>query len=484
MKGSPFTPALLALAVLASAAGGYWFGQRQVHPQSAQAAATPATERPVLYWYDPMYPDQRFDQPGKSPFMDMDLIPKYADQGDAGSGLSIPAQTVQNLGMRTAPVLRGALPASLDAVGSLTYNQREIANLQARAAGFVERVYGRAPGDVVPAGAPLVDLLIPEWSAAQLEFIAVLADGDPRLIDAGRERLRLLGMPAALIEQVARERRARPVQTLRAPIAGELLELPVRAGMTVSAGQDLARINGLSTVWLDLAIPEAQAALARPGAKVRVQLSAYPGEEIQGKVIALLPSTDPQTRTLTLRSELPNPDGRLKPGMFARARLNDAPSQSALLIPSEALIRTGKRSLAMLADGDGRFQPQEIRTGRETASQVEVLAGLEEGQQVVVSGQFLLDSEASLRSVLTRAVPAEEPLHRSEGIIRTLEDGYVTLEHGPFPSLDMPGMTMEFPLASTRVAAGLKEGDKVRIAARQTDDGLVIEQLEKQGDAP
>jgi len=402
MKTSILGYTLLTIALAAAGtAGGYWLGHRQ-QPQAMMADAQPATDsqQKALYYFDPMYPSQHFDKPGKSPFMDMELVPKYGDSGQHGlPSITVSAEQTQNLGMRTGKVERGLLPGGLDAVGSLTYNQRNIANLQARAAGFVERVYDRAPGDVLPAGSALVDLLIPEWSAAQLEYIAVLNSGDSGLISASRERLRLLGMPQNVINQVSKTRKVKPVQTLVTPTAGELQALEVRAGMSVAPGQDLAKINGLSSVWLDTAIPETQAGLVTLGAQVNATLSASPGQTLHGKVIALLPSADPQTRTLTVRSELPNPDGMLRPGMFASVRLNSAESMPTLLIPSEAVIRTGKRTLVMLAKSGGRYEPREIDIGRESDGRTQVLAGLAEGQEVVTSGQFLLDSEASLQGI-------------------------------------------------------------------------------------
>lgn len=486
MKISTFGFAVAVLTVgIGAAGGGYWLAQRQAKHELLPSSA-PTDERKVLYWYDPMQPEQRFDKPGKSPFMDMELVPKYAGSEQDPSVLSVPAQAVQNT--RNANLDGDPRCTALGYRGGrlLAYNQREVANLQARAGGFVERVYGRAPGDVLPAGTPLVDLLIPEWSAAQLEFLAVLRTGDARLITAAQERLRLLGMPQALIEQVRRSGKPRAVQTLTTPISGELQALQVRAGMTVEAGQDLALINGLSSVWLDAAIPEAMAGSIQVGDEIRANLTAFPDRPLLGRVIALLPSADPQTRTLTVRSELPNPAGKLRPGMFAAVRLNSAVEQSTLLVPSEAVIRTGKRALVMLAEGDGRYRPQEITLGREADGRLEVLSGLEEGQAVVTSGQFLIDSEASLQGILAGNAEQDstEGLHVSHGVIRALDAESVTLEHGPFESLNMPGMTMAFPLVSSEVAVGLKPGDHVRIGARQKNSGLMIEQLSKEGDQP
>lgn len=470
----------LVIAGLAGATG-FWLGRD--NGAQAEPPTAAADTRQVLYWYDPMMPTQHFQAPGKSPFMDMQLVPKYAGDEAAPSSLSVPAQVVQNLGMRTATVLREVLPTTLDAQGSLAYNQRDVAILQARAAGFVERVYARAPGDVLPAGTPLADLLIPEWAAAQLEFIAVLHSADERLIEAARQRLRLLGIPESVLAQVQRTRQPRAIQTLVTPIAGELQALSLRAGMAVAAGQDLARINGLNSVWLDTAIPESQAAAVQPGAPISVTLTAFPGQTWQGRVIALLPSADLQTRTLTVRSELANPQGQLRPGMFAAVRLSTQDAQAVLQIPSEALLRTGKRTLVMLAEGEGRYRPHEIQVGREAEGRVEVLAGLQQGQAVVTSGQFLLDSEASLQGLLAQADAAAPPppvaLHEAQGVIRRLDEQAVLLEHGPFPSLDMPGMTMRFALAGPEVVGSLQVGDRVRIGVRQGATGLVVERLSK-----
>lgn len=230
------TSLLLVLALSVGGAGGYWFA-RQGH---APASAAPAsTERKPLYWYDPMVPQQHFDAPGKSPFMDMQLVPKYADEASAAD--SVPAVRVepgiqQNLGVRLATVSRGRLDRTLQVTGLLTFNDRDVALLQARAGGFVERSYALAPGDVVKAGAPIADILVPEWAGLQEEFLALRGSSEPALLAAARQRLLLAGMPAALVEQVARSGKARPVITLTSPIAGVIRELEVRPGMSLAAG--------------------------------------------------------------------------------------------------------------------------------------------------------------------------------------------------------------------------------------------------------
>jgi len=393
---------LLGVAVLAAGAGIWWARRDAALPNTATQpvpASTTGAERKPLYWYDPMVPQQHFDKPGKSPFMDMQLLPKYADDAEGAAALKVDSAVAQNLGMRLATVTRGAVAAEIAASGVLAFNERDVAVVQARSGGFVERVLARAPGDVIAAGAPLAVVLIPEWAAAQQEFIALLATNDASLIDAARTRLTLTGMPEAQIRRVEQTRQVQASTTIAAPIAGVIQTLDVRAGMTLAAGQTLARINGLGTVWLDVAVPEAQAGSVRVGQSVAAELPAYPGVTFSGKVSAILPEASLDTRSLRVRVELPNRDGRLKPGLSAQVRIAGAAQQDALRIPSEAVIRTGKRTLVMLAEDGGRYRPVEVRTGIETSEFTVILGGLEQGQQVVASGQFLLDSEASLRGL-------------------------------------------------------------------------------------
>ena len=479
---------LVGLSAALGAAVGYWFAQQR--PTATPGAvvergAAPQEERQVLYWYDPMYPQQKFDRPGKSPFMDMQLVPRYADTGADSAAVSIDPRLTQNLGLRLSSVTRGPLADSLEVVGVLAFNERDVAVLQARAAGFVERVYARAPGDVLAAGAPLVDLLIPDWAAAQEEFLALAGSGDAGLLAAARQRLRLTGMPAALIDQVERSGKPQPILTLGSPIGGVVQELDVRAGMTVAAGATLARVNGLGSVWLSLAVPEAEAGAIARGQAVEARLPAFPGEVLSGTVDAILPETDADSRTLRLRVELPNPHGRLRPGMTAQVRLVRSSVQDVLWLPSEAIIRTGRRALVMLAEEGGRYRPVEVRLGPASAGRTVVAEGLAEGQRVVASGQFLLDSEASLQGLVAAPMAAAPvPLHEAEGQVVAIDNVGVTLAHGPFRSLGMPGMTMTFPLAEPALAAGIKVGDKVRVAVRQSDGGLLVERLEKLGGQP
>jgi Cu(I)/Ag(I) efflux system membrane fusion protein len=482
------TPVRLALgaAVIALLAGAAGYGLGHLGKSQVPAATAPAAGRKVLYWYDPMVPAQHFDKPGKSPFMDMQLVPRYADEGPgAAAGVQIDPARLQSLGVRYATVGRANFADELTAPGVLEFNQRDVAIVQARANGFVQRVYGRAPGDVVRAGAPIAELLVPTWGGAQAEYLAVRRTGDPALEAAARQRLRLLGMPDGLIEAVARRGQAQTVVTVTSPIGGAIQSLDVRQGMTVNMGQTLAQVSGLGTVWLTAAVPEAQTGQVRTGAPARVELAAFPGEAFTGRIAAILPAAQAESRTLQIRVELPNRGGRLRPGMYGALHLSGA-GRPALSIPSEAVIRTGKRAVVMVAGAGGRFQPVEVQVGREEGDRTEILAGLSEGQKVVASGQFLIDSEASLAGLQAQplgAAPVAPPpkpqasLYETRGRIEALTADSITLSHEPVPAIGWPAMTMTFKLGSRALAKGVKAGDRVAFGFEQKPDGPVVRRL-------
>ena len=457
-------------AVLLAASAGYWFGSSE-KPRPAEEA-----KKPILYWYDPMKPEAHFDKPGKSPFMDMELVPKYAGEQGADAGtVAISPRVVQNLGVRTAKAEPGALESRFEAVGSVAYNERNVVQLQARAAGFVEKLYARAPLDPVAKGAPLVQILYPEWAGAQEEFLLLKKSKSADLLalgEAARRRLALLGMTEAEIAAVEREGKAQPRVTLHAPISGVVAELGVREGMTVAPGAPLFRIVDLGTVWVNAEVPEAQAALLRPGARVTARVAAYPGAAFEGRVGAILPEVTAATRTLRARIELANPGGRLKPGMFASLSFEERRGASALLVPSEAVIRTGTRDVVIVAVGEGRFRARDVEIGAEAGGRSEVRKGLNAGDEVVLSGQFLIDSEASLSAAVSRLEGARAPQAPQaqaaaiEGAGKVLSAnpaaGTVELEHGPIPALKWPGMRMGFAVADKQALFGLRAGDPVR----------------------
>ncbi len=442
----------------------------------------PATGLRIQNYHDPMVPGKNFDAPAKSPFMDMMLVPRYANAGAADTGtVDVSPRIQRNLGLRTAPVSTGSLASEVAATGSVVWNEREQVLLQARSPGFVEKVYVRATFDRVAAGAPLAEIYVPAWVSAQEEYLALARMQGPDLAplrDAARQRMRLAGMDAAQVDAVVRSGTVKPRSTLIAPIGGTLTELMLREGMTVSPGMTLARIQGTGTVWAEGQVPESQAALLRPGVRVSATSPAAPGQTFEGRVQALLPEVDPVTRTQKARLELANRGGRLVPGMFVQMRFARPVAAQALLVPSDAVIHTGRRSVVMLAEADGRFRPVDVTTGLESGGQTEVLRGLQAGQQVVLSGNFLIDSEASLRGLESRlnqpdaAAPAAD-VHATDAVVDGIDGGTVKLTHPPIASLKWPAMQMDFQLPPReRLPRGLGAGDRVQIEFRMQDGDM------------
>jgi Cu(I)/Ag(I) efflux system membrane fusion protein len=398
--------ALVVLMLVAlGAVTGYEFARKA--PAGDQGTA-PAAPR-ILYWYDPMKPEQHFDKPGKSPFMDMDLVPMVDEGNAADNVVRIDPRLLQNTGVRFATVEKGRLARGLEVVGTLTFDDRRVAVVQARAGGLVERVYDRAPNDVILAGAPLADLRVPDWYGAQAEYLVLRGAGERALAAAARTRLLQLGMTGSQVAQVEKSGTPQAVVTVTAPRSGVLLELGVREGMTILPGQTLARINGIDNVWLEAEVPEAQVAGLTVGQPVSATFTAWPERHWTGRISALLPALERDVRTLRVRTEWANADGLLRPGMYARVALQKAAGPERLLIPAEAVIATGKRNVVIVAEEAGHFRPAEVTVGREDDGRVEILKGLQQGEQVVVSGQFLIDSEASLKGVLARMEKTGEP---------------------------------------------------------------------------
>ncbi len=378
--------------------------KREDKPEGTATGTSMSGERKPLYWYDPMKPDQHFDQPGKSPFMDMELVPKYAgdDRMGTASGtiVVIDPRMAQNLGMRTASVKLGTFWQRVDAVGSVVVDENRIAVVEARAAGWVERLDVRAVGDTVRAGQVVAGIYSPELLAAQEELALAQTLNDSTLIVAAQTRLKLLNSSS----------NGRPQrQTLiTAPQSGVVVELAVRQGAQVTPGMPLMKLADLSKVWIMVEVPEAQAAWVVDGRPAEARLKGLPGKVFEGNVDYVYPLLDTQTRTLRARLAFDNADGALKPGMYAEVVVFGGAKSDVTLVPSEAVIRTGSRSVVLVAEAEGRYRPVEVTLGAERGDEIIVVAGLEAGQQVVVSGQFLIDSEASLLGAYNRMGSGEE----------------------------------------------------------------------------
>jgi Cu(I)/Ag(I) efflux system membrane fusion protein len=347
-----------------------------------------------------MYPGTHFDQPGKSPFMDMELVPRYASENSGAMRID-PVQT-HNLALRTATVRRGRLSFSQTIPANVVFNDYQLAKVQPRAEGFVEKTYALALGDRVEAGAALADITVPAWASDQSEYLLLKGQqADAQLVRGVRERLRLSGMPESMLREVDGSGKVQTRLTLRAPLAGVITSLEVYPGMNVDKGMTIAVVQGINPVWVTADVPERDLRLVSEGRGIRVSIAAYPDQVFYAQSFTLLPKADQNTRTVPLRLSLDKSSGLLRPGMTASIRLRGEGAEG-LIIPTMSLIDLGDEQRVIVRNQDGSFTPRLVQALQTSRNETALASGLEEGEEVVVTGLFLIDSEANLRGALAR----------------------------------------------------------------------------------
>ncbi len=416
-------------------------------------------EKDILYWVAPMDPNYRRDEPGKSP-MGMDLIPVYADANEGGSDVSISPVVVQNLGVRTEAVRAGTLSRLIDTVGYIDHDESKVSHIHLRVSGWIEKLSVRSAGERVKKGQRLFNLYSPDLVNVQEEFLRALSSGNKGLIEASRDRLNALGISRGEISQLEKKRKVRQNIAIYAPQDGVVSELPVREGMYAKPAMNVMTLADLSSVWLIAEVFERQAGWVHVGDKAEVTLPYLPGKVWRGEVGYIYPSLDPKTRTLLVRLRFDNPGESLKPNMYARVKLYASPRENVISIPMEALIRTGDKDRVIVEVGAGKFDAREVVAGIESGERIEILEGLQTDEKVVVSGQFLIDSEASLKASFTRMTDvgvsdekapeaSETPVKaKGHGLVLAInvEQKEIELRHAPIPELGWPEMEMMFPV--------------------------------------
>lgn len=486
--------ALAVLAAVALLALGYVVGTHRADATTTTTTASPVGEkadgRKVLYWHDPMKPNQHFDKPGKSPFMDMQLEPVFADESGSGStGIKIDPGLQQNLGIRYATARRVDVATGFEAVGSTQFDESLADVVQSRVTGYIDRLYANAPMQRVAKGAPIASLFVPDWLAPQEEYLALKRSGmDDAMLAASRERMRALSIPDGIVATLDRTGKAQTHVTLSAPSTGVITELNVRDGAMVSPGQTLAKVAGLNPLWLVVEVPEALALQVKVGMSVDAVFAGDATQHFTGHIREILPGISAGSRTLQARLSIDNKDLLLTPGMLMRARIGGAATASRLVVPSEAVITTGKRSIVIVKQDDGRLLPVTVTTGNDSGSDTEVLSGLSERVQVVASGQFLIDSEASLKSVLPRlesgpasGAAAAAQIYETTGKVEAVTSHAITFSHQPVPALGWGAMTMAFSKPSAAAFPDVKTGETAHFAFKQSDDGYELTKVEPVG---
>ncbi|NML24375.1 efflux RND transporter periplasmic adaptor subunit [Zoogloea dura] len=485
--------AAATLALTLAAGGGYWFGQRPQagHAEGEAAQGTPAADKP-LYYRNPMGLPDTSPVPKKDP-MGMDYIPVYAGEAEepstAAGAIRISTEKIQKLGVRTESAELRSLDRSLRVAGRVEIDERRSFTISPKFEGYVERLHVNVTGQPVAKGQPLFEAYSPELVSAQREYI-IAAQGVEALKDAGSEaqagmrqlaesslsRLRNWDIPEDEIRALAKSGASRRTLGFRSPVTGIVIEKKAVQGMRFMPGEALYQVADLSSVWVLADVFEQDIGQIRVGAPARVRIDAYPDKVFEGRVSYVYPTLNAENRTVPVRVDLPNPGQLLKPSMFAQLELPVGSGRQVLTVSDSALIDSGTRQIVLIARGEGRFEPREVRPGARGARHVEILDGLKAGEQVVVSANFLLDAESNLKAVLSgfgagQGSPGQNPAtskvagHKAEGTVDGVDagEGTVTLSHGPVASLNWPAMTMDFKVANPSLLKTLKPGSKVGV---------------------
>lgn len=475
----------LGLAVAALAFVAFFGGNTGTSPAGGgvvNGVVQDSSGKTVAYWYDPMVPGERYNAPGKSS-MGMDLQPKYAEEGGS-EGIRVSPEVQQNLGVRTTRVMFANLAPTLAVVGRVETDERRIVEVQTLTPGFVEQLAVRAIGETVARGERVATVYSPELYGAQQEYAALRKIRSsaitPGLARAARQRLQLLGLPEGVIRNVERTGRPQRSYPVFAPRSGIVTAIGARPGARVELGQSILTVADLSTVWVVAEVPEASLGQVRRGQLVDISFPAYPGEVRQGRIDYIFPTLDPEARTGRVRLTLANPGGRLRIGMFANLKISGT-AGGGLVVPTEAVISTGARNVVIVRRNDA-FIPAEVELGRTAGEMTEIRRGLALNDEVVVSGQFLIDSEASLAGVIERLSRAQQPAAqqrrlqdrvRARATVKAVDgpSGRITLSHEAVPAMNWPAMTMTFAVKDRSLLRGRKAGERVQFQFQRPPAG-------------
>lgn len=445
---------------------------------------TPAAIEEPMYWVAPMDPNYQRAKPGKSP-MGMALVPVYenaaaSDGMDAGPGMiSISPEVVNNLGVRTALVERKTLHTKIKTVGYVKYDEDQLLHIHPRVEGWIDKLFVKASGDPVKQGQALYEIYSPALVNAQEELVLALARKNTRLIRAAKDRLTALQLPARAIEQLIKNRKVQQNVTFYSPQTGVLDNLNIRQGGYVMPGKRLMSIGVLDQVWVEAEVFEDQAASVTAGLPVTMMLDFLPGKLWQGRVDYVHPSLDVRTRTLKVRLRFDNDNGELKPNMFAQVAIHAKSDGDVLLIPTEAVIRSGSFDRAVLALGGGRYKSVEVSLGRKGQNTIEILKGLTVGDSIVTSAQFLLDSESSKTSDFKRmnySLDDRVNAMTSVWTKATVNDvmaahRMVNVSHGAISLWDWPAMSMDFIVSPNVDMNQLQKGITLQLEIQRNTVG-------------
>jgi len=477
---------------------------------SATASSAPASEakpgeRKVLYYRNPMGLPDTSPTPKKDQ-MGMDYIPVYEGEDEGAPGtVKVSADRIQMLGVRTEPVSRRSLARVVRAVGAIEINERGQHTVAPKFEGWIEKLHVNTTGQAVARGQPLAEVYSPELVSAQREYLIAYGAtkslsgagtdaqaGVQQLATAALERLRNWDISEQQLTRLREGGEPRRTLTLTAPASGVIIKDPPVAGMRFMPGEALFRIADLSRVWLIADVFEQDLPLVRVGTRGSITVSAYPDKTFPGEVTFIYPTLNTETRTARVRIELANPQGQLKPGMYGTVRIDAGPKREVLAVPDSAVIDSGTKQVVLVALGEGRFEPRDVKLGARGEGFVEVLSGVKDGESVVTRANFLIDSESNLKAALSgftadKNTSAETGVTASgQGAVVEIDVGgnKMTLDHDPIPSLKWPRMEMEFNVAPGALPKSVKPGDRVKFDMKAGKPGeYVITKIEPAGGA-
>ncbi len=490
------------LALLVGAGAGYGVGKighgtSAPAAQDASAKGGHAGKPKLLYYRNPMGLPDTSPTPKKDP-MGMDYIAVYegevAAEPAANAGqVSLSPQKIQKLGVRTEAAQLRSLDKTIRAAGRVEPDERRLFMIAPKFEGYVERLHVNVTGQYVAKGQPLFEVYSPELVSAQREYaIAVQgaaslkgADspaqlGMGRLVESSLLRLKNWDISEEQIKALMASGETRRSMTFRSPVAGIVTEKKALQGMRFMPGEALYQVSDLSAVWVIADVFEQDIGGVKPGAKVRVSIGAYPDKSFEGRLTYVYPTLNAQTRTVPVRVELANPAGMLKPGMFAQMEMQIAAGSKHVTLPQSAVMDSGTRQIVLVQLAEGRFEPRDVKLGARSDSHVEVLHGVKEGEQVVVTANFLIDAESNLKAALAgfadppATVGAAKAVgHQAVGVVEEIDSkaGTASIHHNPVASLKWPAMTMEFKLANDALLKSLKPGASVNFEFVERNSG-------------
>lgn len=450
-------------------------------------------EKTIKYWVAPMDPNYRRDKSGKSP-MGMDLIPVYKNENEDDQNeltVKIAPAIAHNLGVRTAIVKKSPLSRQVNTVGYVAYDENQISHIHMRTKGWIEKLYIKAEGEVIKKGQLLFELYSPSLVNAQEEYTQVLSSGNKSLKSASKERLRALGMTRQQVKQLSKHKQVAQRVKIYAPQNGVISKLNIREGMHVKPATIIMSIVDLSSVWLLADVFERQTSWVRSGQAVAAKLTYLPGKTWEGKVDYIYPDLDAKTRTLKVRLKFDNREGEFKPNMYAHITIFGEQKKAVFNIPKEALIRSGHGDRVVIQTDENHYIAQEVVTGIESGDRIEIKSGIGQGDRIVTSAQFLIDSEASLKASFARMSPVDDKHENQQtsmsmkpetsdvakiingtGTVNTVMNAArkINVTHEPIAALSWPAMTMDFEVADNVKLDHVKAGDRIHFSLKKTGE--------------